>query len=50
MRLPTETWIRFAVWIVIGFFIYFTYGIRNSSENPVYKRENKFEREKTFKS
>ena len=31
INLPTPTWIRFSVWMVIGFFIYFTYGIFNST-------------------
>jgi amino acid transporter len=31
MNLPTPTWIRFGVWMLIGFFIYFTYGIFNST-------------------
>ena len=31
MNLPTPTWIRFGVWMVIGFFIFFTYGVFNST-------------------
>jgi basic amino acid/polyamine antiporter, APA family len=29
--LPTEAWIRFAVWLVIGLALYFLYGIRKSA-------------------
>lgn len=32
MQLDKGTWYRFSVWMVLGFIIYFTYGIRNSSE------------------
>jgi basic amino acid/polyamine antiporter, APA family len=29
--LPTEAWVRFAVWLVIGLVLYFMYGIRRST-------------------
>jgi APA family basic amino acid/polyamine antiporter len=28
--LPLDTWIRLAVWLVIGFIVYFTYGVKHS--------------------
>ena len=33
MVLTLETWIRFGIWMAIGFSIYFFYGTRNSLEN-----------------
>jgi len=30
LNLPAETWLRFAIWMVIGFFVYFFYGRSHS--------------------
>ena len=29
-NLPADTWIRLFVWLLIGFVVYFAYGVRNS--------------------
>jgi basic amino acid/polyamine antiporter, APA family len=33
--LPTLTWLRFVVWLVIGLIVYFTYSLHNSKLNKV---------------
>ncbi|XP_076591870.1 high affinity cationic amino acid transporter 1-like [Chaetodon auriga] len=35
MQLDRGTWMRFSIWMVLGFIIYFSYGIRNSAEAVV---------------
>ncbi|XP_070839769.1 solute carrier family 7, member 3 [Chaetodon trifascialis] len=43
MQLDMGTWIRFSVWMVIGFAIYFFYGIKNSSEATNRSSPRKYE-------
>lgn len=38
-QLDIHTWIRFAIWLIIGYIIYFTYGIRKSIEGSREKLE-----------
>jgi APA family basic amino acid/polyamine antiporter len=40
LNLPAATWIRFAVWMVIGLAVYFLYGARHSrlTTDPNYSR------------
>jgi APA family basic amino acid/polyamine antiporter len=30
LKLPGDTWLRFVVWMLIGFVVYFTYSVRSS--------------------
>ena len=41
LSLPAATWIRFGVWMVLGFGVYFIHGRRNSrlATDPNYSRE-----------
>ncbi|XP_041657388.1 cationic amino acid transporter 3a [Cheilinus undulatus] len=43
MQLDVGTWCRFTVWMIIGFAIYFFYGIKNSSEAANRSSPRKYE-------
>uniref|UniRef100_A0A3Q3LV36 High affinity cationic amino acid transporter 1-like n=1 Tax=Mastacembelus armatus TaxID=205130 RepID=A0A3Q3LV36_9TELE len=44
MQLDKGTWIRFAIWMVLGFIIYFSYGIRNSAEALLNRQSGTFKK------
>ncbi len=41
LNLPAATWIRFGIWMVLGFVVYFIHGRRHSrlATDPNYSRE-----------
>ncbi|CAG9760498.1 unnamed protein product [Ceutorhynchus assimilis] len=40
LELDLHTWIRFIVWLILGFMIYFFYGIRNSVEGKKLRNQD----------
>ncbi|CAH1099306.1 unnamed protein product [Psylliodes chrysocephalus] len=44
-QLDLHTWIRFSVWLFIGFLIYFLYGIKNSEESEKNQKARQFKKE-----
>ncbi len=48
MLLSISTWLRFSVWFILGIIVYFSYGIRKSSENQKNKANSMTEEPLNF--